>query len=291
MHRREFIQIASLAFAGFGSGAFAQESPGFETKLRLLEERSGGRLGVSIVDIAGRKRLVYRENERFPMCSTFKWLAATALLVRSDAAQTQLGKRIRYEREALMEWSPITSKHAGNDGMTLSELCDAAITYSDNTATQLILDEIGGIPQWNAFVRSLGDELTRLDRGEPLLNEALPGDDRDTTTPVAMSSNLIRVLLGDVLRRDSRKQLKTWMLATKHSGARLRNQLPLGWLLADKTGSGKQGTGTANDVGIYWTPTGKPLAISVYLTQAQVSQDEQDAVIAKVGHLARVWMG
>ena len=290
MNRRAFIQLVTLALAGFGSNVQGRESPDYEAKLRLLEKQSGGRLGVSIVDIESGRRLAYRENERFPMCSTFKWLAVAALLARCDTEQARLDKRIRYDRDALMEWAPVTSKHVGNEGMTLDELCDAAITDSDNTATQLILDEIGGIAQWNAFIRLLGDASTRLDRGEPLLNEALPGDERDTTTPAAMNADLVRVLLGDVLSLDSRGQLKKWMLATKHSGARLRNQLPPGWLLADKTGTGNTGSGTANDVGIYWTPAGKPLVVSVYLTQARVSRGDQDAVIAQVGRLAREWV-
>jgi len=295
MDRRAFIWAGSLALAAFASDASAkkkshQHKPHHRNRhspFEDIEAKIGGRLGVCCIDAESGRITGYREGERFPLCSTFKWLAAAALLNRVDAGQEQLDRRIVFAKSDLLEWAPVTKHHVGGEGMSLGELCEAAITESDNTAANLILREIGGIPQWNAYVRGIGDTLTRLDRGEPELNEALPDDVRDTTTPAAMAVDLRRLLLEDKLSAASRTQLTQWMLATKTSDQRLRAGLKNGWRLADKTGTGNASTGTASDVGVYWTPEGKPIIVTVYLTQAKVDRAKQEAVIAEVGRWAR----
>jgi beta-lactamase class A len=167
--------------------------------------------------------------------------------------------------------------------MTLDEICAAAITMSDNTAGNLLLAAIGGPSGLTAYARSLGDEVTRLDRTEPELNEALPDDPRDTTAPAAMVADLARLLTGDALLDQSRRRLLAWLLASKTGDARLRAGVPNGWQVGDKTGSGERGT--ANDVGIIRPPGRAPLLVAVYLTQSPQSADQRNAVIASVGRL------
>jgi beta-lactamase class A len=250
-------------------------------EIKRLEGESGGRLGVCVLDTATDTRHVHRGDERFPMCSTFKALAAAAILARVDAGKEQLTRRIAFDASALVTYSPVTEKHVGGDGMMLAELCDAAVTLSDNTAGNLLLAAIGGPPGLTAFVRSLGDQVTRLDRNEPSLNEALPDDPRDTTTPNAMASNLQALILGTTaLSAASREQLTAWLVANKTGDARLRAGFAKDWRIGDKTGSGARGT--ANDVAVIWPPNKSPIVISAYLTGATVSTAQQNATLASV---------
>ena len=250
-------------------------------EIRRLESESGGRLGVCVLETATGARHVHRGDERFPMCSTFKALAAAAILARVDAGKEQLARRITFDASALVTYSPVTEKRAGGDGMTLAEICDAAVTLSDNTAANLLLASIGGPQGLTAFARGLGDEVTRLDRNEPSLNEALPDDPRDTTTPNAMASTLRTLILGTTaLSAASREQLTTWLIANKTGDTRLRAGLAKDWRVGDKTGSGARGT--ANDVAVIWPPNKSPIVITAYLTGATVSTAQQNATLASV---------
>lgn len=253
----------------------------FTEEIKRLESESGGRLGVCVLETATGARHVHRGDERFPMCSTFKALAVAAILARVDAGKEQLTRRITFDASALVTYSPVTEKRVGGDGMTLAEICDAAVTLSDNTAANLLLAAIGGPPGLTAFVRGLGDEVTRLDRNEPSLNEALPDDPRDTTSPNAMASSLQALILGTTaLSAASREQLTAWLLANKTGDTRLRAGLAKDWRVGDKTGSGARGT--ANDVAAIWPPNKSPIVITAYLTGATVATAQQNATLASV---------
>ncbi|WP_374334602.1 class A beta-lactamase [Leeia sp.] len=295
MQRRTFMlgSVAALLLPSFAHASNPKSDLGkvsdaiFLQQLQALQQSLGGRLGVSVQDVQGKRTLAFQAEQRFPMCSSFKWLLAAAILRRVDEGKLSLQKRIHYGKEELLPWSPITEQHVA-DGMTIGGLCEATVTTSDNPAANLLLRQLGGPSMWTEFVRGLGDKVTRLDRWEPELNSAIVNDERDTTTSAAMVADLQRLLLADALKPASRAQLLRWMRATETSGQRLRHQLPKGWTLADKTGTGDNGT--AADVGLYVSPQGKPLLVAVYLTQAKQSREQQEAVIARVGELARAWL-
>ena len=169
--------------------------------------------------------------------------------------------------------------------MALGSLCEAAITLSDNTAMNLLLASLKGPDAVTAFARSLDDAATRLDRTEPALNEAVPGDPRDTTTPSAMARDLTALVLGEALSAASRGRLAGWMVANTTGGTKLRAGLPPGWTVGDKTGAG--GHGTSNDVAVAWTPDGRPLVVAVYLTGAvSATEEARSAAMAAVGRIA-----
>ncbi|WP_034293915.1 class A beta-lactamase [Herbaspirillum sp. RV1423] len=290
--RRHFLAMTGSVLAGCATGAWAADaakakktmgSSSVVSRLAKLEAGVNGRLGVEILDTASGKHWGYRADERFPMCSTFKFLAASAVLKRVDAGAEQLDRRIVYGEDVLVSYSPTTAKHVGGDGLSLAQLCEAAITLSDNTAANLILRSIGGLEPFNDFVASLGDGVTRLSRFETELNSAIPGDPRDTTTPAAMTANLHKVLLGDVLSPASRRQITAWMAANKTGDQRLRAGMAPGWKVGDKTGSGDHGT--TNTVAIIWPPQGKPLLASIYLTETKAPAERRNAVLADVGKL------
>ena len=249
-----------------------------------LEQRHGGRLGVAVLDSASVSLIAHRGDERFALCSTFKFLAAALVLARVDRKQESFTRRIVYPRDYLVPYSPVTEKYAGKSGLTVGEICEAAMTVSDNTAGNLLLDSFGGPAELTAYVRSLGDSVTRLDRREPELNEAKPGDQRDTTSPVAMLEVLRKTVLGSALSTSSREQLTTWLVANQTGDRRLRAGVPKGWRVGDKTGSG--GNNATNDIAVIWPPMRAPIVVAAYYAEARESDDQRNAVLSEVGRLA-----
>jgi beta-lactamase class A len=249
-----------------------------------LERRVGGRLGVAALDTASGREVGHRGEERFPLCSTFKFLAAALVLARVDRGLERLDRRVIYSDKDLVTYSPVTKDHVGPGGLSMAEICEAAVTLSDNTAGNLMLASFGGPPGLTAYARTLGDVLTRLDRIETELNEATPGDPRDTTTPNAMLGDMQRLLVGDALSVDSRRQLAGWLLASKTGAKRVRAGLPSDWRVGDKTASGNNGT--ANDIAIAWPPGRAPILVAVYFTGSTISDEARNAVIADAGRIA-----
>ena len=272
--------FATGALRGSAASA-ARDGDALAASLARIEAEGGGRLGVALLDTGSGILTGHRVEERFPMCSTFKVLAAGAVLARVDRREEAIERRVRFSTSDVVTASPVTKDHAGEDGMTLSGLCEAALTLSDNTAGNLLLTAIGGPAGLNRFARELGDETTRLDRIEPDLNEALSGDPRDTTSPAAMAANLRALVLGDVLSARSRDLLIGWLLGCRTGDARLRAGLPSGWRIGNKTGSGERGT--ANDLAAIWPPARDPAILSVYLTGSTASPERRSALIAEVG--------
>ena len=274
--------ISGASTIGWHTRAFASEGKlaGLAETFAKIEADSRGRLGVGVLDTGTGEIVGHRQDERFPMCSTFKFLCAAAVLARVDAGKEQLARRIPVTSADLLEYAPVTKQHAGGE-MTVAELCEAAVALSDNTAANLLLAGMGGPSAITQYARAIGDSLTRLDRTEPDLNTAEAGDERDTTTPVAMARNLQTLTLGVALLPPSRDQLNAWLIGCKTGEARLRAGLPKDWRIGDKTGSGAHGT--SNDIAVIW-PTGRaPLIIAAYLTQCSAADANRNAAIAAVG--------
>jgi beta-lactamase class A len=254
---------------------------GLSAAFANLENASGGRLGVAVFDVATGANSGHRSTELFPMCSTFKLLATAAILKRVEAGQESLERRIPFDASDLVVNSPTMIARVGEGSLTLAEICEAAMIVSDNTAGNLLLASLGGPAGLTTFARSLGDQTTRLDRIEPDLNQALPGDPRDTTSPAAMLGNLRTLVLGHVLSSTSRRQLTAWLLGNKTGDTRLRARLPKDWRVGDKTGAGEHGT--TNDVGLFWPPDRDPAIVCAYLTTSPGSPEQRNATLAAVG--------
>ncbi|WEN13559.1 class A beta-lactamase [Rhodanobacter sp. AS-Z3] len=293
MNRRGLLQgilLGATALPLFGV-ALATPAPSdprnvdaAAARLAALERQHGGTLGVAILDTSSGRQVAHRADERFLMCSTFKLVAVAAVLARVDQGREQLDRRIIFGKNVLLNWAPTTTHRVGAPGMTVRELCEAAITVSDNTAANLLLASLGGPAAVTAFVRTLGDPLTRLDRTEPELNVGSPGDLRDTTTPAAMLADLQVLLLGNALSVASRGQLIEWLCGNTTGNEQLRAGVPAGWRVGDKTGSGAQHE--ANDIGILWPPQRKPLLVTAYYKGSTAGADGRHAVLAAVGRIA-----
>jgi len=259
--RRSVLSSALAITLSQVTKAGAEPSPSeIEARLADIEAAAQGCLGVTILDTKTGNRYGRREDERFPLLSTFKFLAAGLVLSRVDAGKEQLDRRVRYAAQDLVQYSPAAERHLG-EGMTVADICAAAITLSDNTAGNLMLASFGGPVALTAYARALGDTVTRLDRIEPDLNSVPPGELRDTTTPAAMLELMHKLLAGDALSPASRQQLIAWLVDNQTGGKRLRAGLPRDWRVGDKTGSdGSNG----NDIAIAWPPGRDPLLIDSY---------------------------
>lgn len=281
-----FATLPVLGAPGVGlAAASARLTSGISRSMAALEARSGGRLGVAVLDTKTGATFGHRADERFALCSTFKALVAGLILARVDQGKERLDRRIRYGRDVLVAHSPATEKHVDN-GMTVGALCEATVTLSDNAAANLLLDTFGGPPALTAFLRTLGDKVTRLDRREPELNIVKPGEIHDTTSPRAMLGSLRALALGTALSPGSRQQLVDWLVANQTGDKRLRAGVPAGWKVGDKTGSwGDSKGGTTNDIGVIWPPGRPPLLITAYLGGSTLPADQRNAVIAEVARI------
>ncbi|NEJ71699.1 class A beta-lactamase [Rhizobium phaseoli] len=260
-----------------------EDNDNIERRLAALEKRTGGRLGVSVLDTDTSISFNYRGSEAFPMCSTFKALAAGFVLARVDKGEESLDRRVTYGKDKLVDYSPLSEKHAGTDGMTVAELCEAAVTVSDNTAGNLLLESFGGPAGLTDWLRSIGDGTTRLDRTEPTLNEGRKDDPRDTTAPDAMLDTLGNLTLGSILTEASSDRLIAWLVASTTGGERLRAGLPKEWNVGDKTGTGPNGS--LGDIAVIWPPNRGPIVAAVYIAEATAPAKDLNPVFAEVGRM------
>jgi beta-lactamase class A len=236
---------------------------------------------VFAIDTGNGTGMSHRADERFAMCSTFKWLLAAFVLSQLDQDEISLDERLSYGPSDLLDYAPVAKKHVAAGWMTVDALCRAAVSVSDNTAANLLLHRVGGPSELTSFLRQTGDTATRLDRNEPELNTNLPGDERDTTTPRAMAGSMDRILVGDVLSARSRDMLHQWLKDATTGLERLRAGLPSAWVAGDKTGNGVNGA--ANDVAIAWPPNGSPILIAAYLSESDASPDARNRAHADIG--------
>jgi len=279
---RTVVALAGLMWLSsmLPSQAASEQENGhsFSERINAIENQVGGRLGIAALNRGTGQRLEHRAEERFLMCSTFKLLAVAAVLHRVDAKEEELGRFIPYTKSDLLEYAPVTRKHVDEGGMTLEALCAAAIELSDNTAANLLLKTLGGPAALTRYARSLGDSQTRLDRFEPDLNIAIPGDERDTTTPRSMLGDLRQLLLGDALSAASRKRLEGWLVASETGRSMIRAGVPNDWRVGDKTGNGRGGA--TNDIAILWPPGKAPILIAIYSLGSNASADVRTGAIA-----------
>ena len=287
MDRRAFLVAGGTALTAASAWAATRKIEGshrltadpLHDAIARIEAESGGRLGVALHDTGTGHRFAYRGNERFPMCSTFKLLLAGAVLARVQHGAERLDRAVPVRQSDVIGHAAFTTTRAGGTA-TVAELCRAMVVESDNGGANLMLAAIGGPAALTRFLRQIGDTATRLDRNEPSLNEATPGDPRDTTTPLAMLGSAERLWLGPALAPAYRAQLTNWAIECRTGLQRLRAGLPTGWRAGDKTGTGDRGT--FNDVAIFWPPHRKPVLLTSYLSESNLGTDAGNAVHAKV---------
>jgi beta-lactamase class A len=275
--RRALLALAIGAAAAPAGAASAQRT------LKAIHKRIGGRLGVHVLDSQSGKRIAYDDDARYAMASTFKLPLAAALLWQVDRGAFPLTRTLPIAQEHLIANSPVVEEQlkAGAVAMTISDLCAAVVVRSDNAAANVLLAGIGGPAGFNQFMRSIGDETTRLDRMEADLNSNLTGDPRDTTTPRAMADSLLKIFTQDVLKLPSRALLIGWMSTSRTGLDRVRAGLPKAWGAGDKTGTGANGA--VNDLCIAYPPGRRPIFIAVYMSESKLDIKALSAAHAEIG--------
>ncbi|MEV7934121.1 class A beta-lactamase [Curtobacterium sp. NPDC089185] len=259
-----------------------------------LEQRSDARLGVVAIDTADGRSIGYRADERFAFASTNKAFIAAAVLDATSAAGLDatsaagLDEVVHYGRDDLLEYAPVTSRHV-DEGMTVRALVDAAVRESDNTAANLLVERSGGVDGVSRWLRGIGDDVTRVDRVEPELNTAVPGDERDTTTPARSAADLRAVLVGDALDADDRALLLSSMAGTTTGDGTIRAGVPGGWSVADKTGTASYGV--RNDIAVV-RPAGRdPIVLVVFTSHDRAAAEPSDALVAAATRVALERLG
>ena len=280
INRRHLVSLAIAAAL-----APAAQAASAERTLKSIHKKIGGRLGVHILDTQSGRRIGYDDDARYAMASTFKLMLAAALLWQVDKNAFTLDYELPISRDDLLSTSPeVEAKlKAGATSMTVRDLCAAIVVSSDNAAANILLKGIGGPAGFTTFMRSIGDEKTRLDRNEPDLNSNLPGDPRDTTTPRAMVDSMLRVFTQDVITVRSRALLIDWMSGSRTGLERVRAGIPKSWQVGDKTGTGM--SGAVNDLVIAWPPERRPILVAVYMSESKLSVKDLATAHAEIGLL------
>nr|WP_245846684.1 class A beta-lactamase [Halomonas humidisoli] len=255
------------------------------TEVDRIERQLDARVGFAAYDLETEQRWEYNADQLFAMSSTFKTLACASLLQRVDEGSEQLERRVKVSASDIVTYSPVTEAYADNREISLFELCEATMATSDNTAANLILQAIGGPQAVTEFVRELGDSVTRLDRWETELNEAVPSDERDTTTPNAMVSNLEKLVVGNALSPQSKNQLREWLVNNEVADGLFRSQMPDEWVIGDRTGAG--GFGSRSITAVIWPPERKPIIVAFYITETTASFEDRNTAIAELGDVIR----
>ncbi|PFB30244.1 class A beta-lactamase BlaIII [Bacillus cereus] len=251
-----------------------QENTGNQSFAKL-EKEYDAKLGIYALDTGTNQTVAYHSDDRFAFASTSKSLAVGALL-RKNSLEA-LDQRITYTHEDLSNYNPITEKHV-DTGMTLKELADASVRYSDSTAHNLILKQLGGPSEFEKILREMGDTVTTSERFEPELNEVHPGETHDTSTPEAIAKTLQSFTLGTALPIEKRELLVDWMKRNTTGDKLIRAGVPKGWEVADKTGAGSYGT--RNDIAIIWPPNKKPIVLAILSNHDKEDAEYDDKLIA-----------
>lgn len=279
--RRSLVALGSaMALSWFFPRIASAQADNVAKRVKAVGDRLGARIGFSMIDSVDGSVVAVNADQRFPMCSTFKVVGVGAVLAMVDRGEADLSTPIAIKQADMVEYAPKTETMIGQT-MTLGEICEAALTLSDNVAGNKILETVGGPEALTDWAQSIGDETFRLDRWETELNEATPGDERDTTTPAAMAETLRKLTSGDVLSDDGKAQLLAWMTANQTGDAKLRAGLPDDWSVGDKTGGGAYGT--MADVAILERPDGSTISVAVFMTETEASFDDRNAGIAEIG--------
>ncbi|MEO9529329.1 class A beta-lactamase [Roseibium sp.] len=283
--RRRALTLALVCLAGpftAGPSNAADFDPApLARAVEDISSRLSARVGVAVIDTQTGSRWSHKGDERFPTNSTFKAFLCAALLDAGAKGTAAPERRVTIRRGDIVSYSPVTEKRIDGAPVSLRDLCEITVTISDNAAANLVLEEIGGPQGLTAYLRGIGDDVTRVDRWEPDSNSGIPGDERDTTSPNAAADTLRKLVLEKTLPDEARQTLSNWLVGNKVGNATLRAGLPDGWRIADKTGAGANGS--RNNIAVIWPAGRKPVVIAIYITQTTASFEQRNKAIAELG--------
>ena len=257
----------------------------YDASFQALENQYNIKLGIYAVDTVTHKEVSYRAEERFPYCSTAKVLLVSAVL-QQDSWE-QLDEVIHYTQEDILSYAPVTAQHV-TDGMKVSELCEAALRVSDNTAANLLIRHIGGMSGFRKALAGLKDDITNPVRLEPDLNDVAPGEIEDTSTPKQMVNNLSAYTMGHrLLSSDKQAVLRYWMTGNATGKNLIRAGVPVTWIVAEKSGSGSYGT--RNDLALITPPQKNPVAVTIMSTHSDKAVPYNEKAVAEASAIVAAY--
>lgn len=293
--RRDFARAAGASLLLTACARIDAARPGPQARLKAIERSTGGRLGAYILDTGSGKSIGWRADERFCHCSTFKLSLAALALREHDAGRLDLAERLSFGRSDIAGYSPVIEANLAAGSMAIVDLAQAIQITSDNAAANVLMRRLGGPGAVTRFWREIGDSVSRLDGYEPDINVIPPGTEENSTTPRAMAETVRRIVLGTVLKPDSRNLLQGWMEATRSGMNRIRADIPAGWRGLDKTGTGMRPVigNKTNDLAVLFPPGGRAPLIAVgYVDRTEFSADvrkEDEAALMELGKVAVSW--
>lgn len=252
-----------------------------EEKFIALEQKFNSKIGVYVLDTNNSREICYNADERFAYCSTHKVLSVAALFQRKSIDELNAVKKI--SQADILTYAPVTKNHV-NAEMTLAEICEAAIRWSDNTAANLIIEELGGVADFKAALREIGDNVTEPARIEPEMNFFEVGEIRDTSTPRQMAKDFKFFLIDEALSEEKKFLLKNWMTETSITDELIKAAAPADWIVADKSGSGGN-FGTRNDIAVVYPPNRPPVIIAIMSRRNEVDADFDNALIVETAKI------
>lgn len=270
--------ILALALLMILSGC-KQETP--ELNFGALEAKYNAKIGVYVLDTNDNSEIAYNADERFAYCSTHKFLSVGALLQRKTF--DELNELRIYSADEILPYSAITKAHVA-DGLTLAEICEAALRISDNTAANLVMEELGGIDAFRDSLRAIGDTVTEPARLEPELNIYNPGSLDDTSTPRQLAKDLQMYLLGDLLRDDKKILLASWMSDNSITDDLIKAGVPKDWKVLDKSGAGIN-YGMRNDIAVIFPPKRNPIVVAIMTRRNEAGARYDNELVADVARM------
>ena len=259
-----------------------------QKQIEQIAADAKGRVGVAAVVLETGESVVLNAKERFPMQSVYKFPIGMAILRQIDAGKIKLDQPIQVKKSDFVKKtmrSPLRDANPNGANVTVGELLRLAVSESDGTASDVLLDLAGG-------AAGVGKYFKEIEVGEMIVANPEKEIGADWETQYrnwASPDGAIQLLRALHERRGlseaSRARLIKLMTETPTGLNRLKKLLPEGTIVAHKTGtSGSRNgvTAATNDIGIVTLPNGKHFAIAVFVSDSPADEATREAVIAKI---------
>jgi beta-lactamase class A len=292
IHGRQQVFLMLLQILIFSANAFAQQAV-LRERLQSFVRDSEGDIGIAVLGLEDNDTISIHGQRHYPMQSVYKLHLGMAVLQQVDKGQRTLHEQIHVtQKDLLPTYSPLRHEHAtGEFDITLGELIHYAVSLSDNNACDILFRVTGGTDQVNGYVHDLGIQAVSIAATEEEMSRDWDVQFTNWTTPQAAVQLLQILYQGKTLSQSSRDLLLKEMISTPRGNKRIKGLLPPGTIVAHKPGTSntnEQGiTAATNDIGIITLPSGKHVALAVFLSNSTASDERREEIIAEGSKL--VW--
>lgn len=246
--------------------------------LKKVEDKYDANVGVHALNTATNEEITFNEDKRFAYASTFKAVSSSMLLEKTP--HNELNKKVHVSKEDIVPYSPVLEKFINKD-ITIKKLIEATMLYSDNTANNMIIEELGGYKEVNKRLKSLDDKTTKPSRMEPELNNFDPKSNKDTSTPKAFGKTLNKLINDGRLSKENKAFLIDLMINNKSGDTLIKKGAPKNFKVADKSGQAIT-YASRNDVAfVYPKGESKPIVLVIFTNKEGKTDKPNDKVISE----------